>query len=31
MSYLRRKLEGLGSNVRIGMRRGFGYVLEEKK
>ena len=29
MSYLRRKLEGLGSNVRIG--RGFGYVLEEKK
>ena len=31
MSYLRRKLEGLGSDVRIGMRRGFGYVLEEKK
>lgn len=31
MSYLRRKLEGLGSNVRIGMRRGFGYVLEEKQ
>lgn len=30
MSYLRRKLEGLGSSVRIGMRRGFGYVLEEK-
>lgn len=25
MSYLRRKLEGLGSNVRIAMRRGFGY------
>lgn len=31
MSYLRRKLESLHSNVRIGMRRGFGYVLEEKK
>lgn len=31
MSYLRRKLESLRSNVRIGMRRGFGYVLEEKK
>lgn len=31
MSYLRRKLEELGSNVRIVMRRGFGYVLEEQK
>ena len=31
MTYLRRKLESLHSNVRIGMRRGFGYVLEEKK
>lgn len=31
MSYLRRKLETLESNVRIVMRRGFGYVLEEKK
>ena len=31
MSYLRRKLEALGSNVRITMRRGFGYMLEERK
>ena len=31
MSYLRRKLETLGSNVRITMRRGFGYMLEERK
>ena len=31
MSYLRRKLETLGSNVRIVMRRGFGYMLEERK
>lgn len=30
MSYLRRKLETLGSNVRIVMRRGFGYMLEER-
>lgn len=30
MSYLRRKLEGIGSNVRIAMRRGFGYILEER-
>ncbi|HIS39869.1 MAG TPA: response regulator transcription factor [Candidatus Aphodovivens avistercoris] len=29
MSYLRRKLESLGSRVRVTMRRGFGYVLEE--
>lgn len=29
MSYLRRKLESLGSSVRIVMRRGFGYILEE--
>lgn len=31
MSYLRRKLESLGSSVRIVMRRGFGYMLEERK
>lgn len=31
MSYLRRKLESLHSDVRIGMRRGFGYVLEERR
>lgn len=31
MSYLRRKLESIGSNVRIAMRRGFGYMLEERK
>lgn len=29
MSYLRRKLKALGSGVRIVMRRGFGYVLEQ--
>ena len=31
MSYLRRKLETQGSNARIVMRRGFGYMLEERK
>ena len=29
ISYLRRKLEGVGANVRITARRGQGYVLEE--
>ena len=29
VSYLRRKLEAIGSNVRIATRRGFGYLLEE--
>lgn len=31
MSYLRRKLEALGSKTNILMRRGFGYVLEERR
>ena len=29
ISYLRRKLEAICSNVRIATRRGFGYLLEE--
>ena len=29
ISYLRRKLEMVGSNVRIAARRGQGYLLEE--
>lgn len=29
ISYLRRKLESLGANVRIVARRGQGYLLEE--
>jgi len=29
ISYLRRKLEGIGANVRITARRGQGYLLEE--
>ena len=29
ISYLRRKLETVGSNVRIAARRGQGYLLEE--
>ena len=31
MSYLRRKLEALESKTSILMRRGFGYVLEERR
>ena len=29
LSYLRRKLESVGANVRITARRGYGYLLEE--
>ena len=29
ISYLRRKLESAGANIRISTRRGQGYVLEE--
>ena len=29
ISYLRRKLEAAGANVRIAVRRGQGYLLEE--
>lgn len=29
ISYLRRKLEAVGANVRISARRGQGYLLEE--
>ena len=29
ISYLRRKLEAVGADVRISTRRGFGYLLEE--
>lgn len=29
ISYLRRKLEAVGANVRIAARRGQGYLLEE--
>lgn len=29
ISYLRRKLESAGANIRISARRGQGYVLEE--
>ena len=31
ISYLRRKLEAVGADVRIATRRGFGYLLEEAK
>jgi len=31
VSYLRRKLEAVGANVRIAARRGQGYLLEESK
>ena len=31
ISYLRRKLETIGANVRIAARRGQGYLLEEIK
>ena len=29
ISYIRKKLEAIGANVRIATRRGFGYLLEE--
>ena len=29
ISYLRRKLEAAGANIRISVRRGQGYMLEE--
>ena len=29
ISYIRKKLEMIGANVRIATRRGFGYLLEE--
>ena len=31
ISYLRKKLEALGADVRIATRRGFGYLLEEQQ
>ena len=31
ISYLRKKLEALGADVRIATRRGFGYLLEEHR
>ena len=31
ISYIRKKLEAVGANVRIATRRGFGYLLEEIK